>query len=282
MEKAEWQLEAQDEASPCKTCDDLQEEVGQLRKEISELRKALQCLQTSEREDAGGTRKKKRRKRTKGEQPLVPSRPEEGAELEITNSDLEVAELTNLSPKELRMYKIIKANDAAKEKKEATDAQAKEMPPTSVEGEEEEESKDQSDDESEEETEDEDEESETTPPIGETSDKNDQKGRARKLLKTNHQMTYVPDEKDLEQETEPPEETEDEDEEGETTSAASEVRTPPPPPWRRGRVTAQPCGCEGKGKGKRGRHPERGKAKEDQGKGNKWKNWLNNWNGGPR
>jgi len=282
MEKAEWQLEAQDEASPCKTCDDLQEEVGQLRKEISELRKALQCLQTSEREDAGGTRKKKRRKRTKGEQPLAPSRPEEGAELEITNSDLEVAELTNLSPKQLREYKIIKANDAAKEKKEATDAEAKEMPPTSVEGEEEEESKDQSDDESEEETEDEDEESETTPPIGETSDKNDQKGRARKLLKTNHQMTYVPDEKDLEQETEPPEETEDEDEEGETTSAASEVRTPPPPPWRRGRVTAQPCGCEGKGKGKRGRHPERGKAKEDQGKGNKWKNWLNNWNGGPR
>jgi len=167
MEKAEWQLEAQDEASPCKTCDDLQEEVGQLRKEISELRKALQCLQTSEREDAGGTRKKKRRKRTKGEQPLAPSRPEKGAELEITNSDLELAEVMNFIPEELLTYKIIKANDAAKEKKEATDAEAKEMPPTSVEGEEEDESKDQSDDESEEETEDEDGEGGTTPPTSE-------------------------------------------------------------------------------------------------------------------
>jgi len=104
MEKAEWQLEAQEEASPCKTCGDLMEEVGQLRKEISELRKALQCLQTNEREDAGRTRKKKRRKRTKGEQPLAPSRPEEGDKLEITNSDVEMAELTNLSPEEPLMY----------------------------------------------------------------------------------------------------------------------------------------------------------------------------------
>jgi len=279
------QHDAQDRAGRCRTCSNLREEVRQLRKEITELREAIQCLQSKEHENTGGSNKQKSTKKRKTARKQT--EPEENVEMEdgskdpeavLDTSDMDVAAMLNMTPKDLQTFRKMKAIDASEAKMKVLDAtdrgieyqEAFKMM------------------------------KEELGAVAEAAQEEESCSRSSSSDWTRR----TPNEDSEEEEDDVSDEASDKEHSGgDTIPPNAEEEPPPRPQWRIGYVTAQPCRCKGKGKGKKGKSYEKGKNTGCKGKGNNWKpaakqlaeldlsssyhscgstasNWNPNWNGG--
>jgi len=252
----------------------------------------------------GGSNKQKSTKKRKTARKQT--EPEENAEMEdgskdpeavLDTSDMDVAAMLNMTPKDLQTFRKMKAIDASEAKMKVLDAtdrgigyqeafklMKEELGAVA-------------------EAAQEDERLSCNSLISSRRSSSSDWMRPRSLTPTERGEESDEDSED-EEDDDSDDESGEEYGEGDTTPPNSEEEPPPPPPWRRGHVTTQPCRCEGKGKGKKGKRHEKGKNKGCKGKGKIWKpaakqwmeldlsssyhrcgstasNWNTNWNGGP-